>query len=367
MAIGLGRGREGEQLESSQAPLNVAILGAGRMGHVRAEAIAVYSRAQLRLTYDPIRDRSNELADRFGATAVGTVDEALSDATIDAVFVCTPSTDHPALVIAAARAGKAIFCEKPLAITAELARAAERSVETTGVIAAIGFSKRFDPGRRLLEDQVRGGSVGEVAMVLLTNRDPNTATYQPLIDYLSEVHDSAPGGLIRESTVHDLDTARALLGEEPVEVFAVGSTRASPAMAAIGELDTVMITLRTAGGRMCQINGSWHADYGYDQRIEVLGTNGMLRLENPPRPAVVRHDQMGAHVGRMFEGPPGTYDFWRYAFAEAYPAETHAFLDVVRARTTPRITIHDGVRAQVLVEATVASWQQGIPIPIPQD
>ena len=337
------------------------------MGHVRAEAIAADPGTKLRLVFDPIRDRSKELSGRFGASAIGTVEEALSDSTIDIVFVCTPSTDHPDLVIAAARAGKAIFCEKPLATTAELARAAEQSVAAAGVVAAMGFSKRFDPGHRLLEDQVRDGAIGDVAMVVLTNRDPNTASYQPLIDYLGQVHDTAPGGLIRESTVHDLDTARALLGEEPIEVFAVGSTRAGSAMAAIGEIDTLMVTLRTAGGRLCQINGSWHADYGYDQRIEVLGTAGMLRLENPPRPAVVRHDQAGAHVGRMYGGPPGTYDFWRYAFAEAYVAETHAFLDVVRTRGTPRISIHDGVRAQVLVEATVASWQQANPVQVPPD
>jgi myo-inositol 2-dehydrogenase/D-chiro-inositol 1-dehydrogenase len=348
---------------SSSGQLRIAIVGAGRMGRLRATAIARNPKASLVAVFDVNRESCTRLAEDFGADVAASAEEAISAA--EAVMVCTPSSSHAELVVATAARGKAVFCEKPLAVSVETAAAAAAAVQEAGVPSMIGFSKRFDPARRALEDSVRSGGIGQVEMVLLTNRDPNTTGFAPLVDYLRRMHATAPFGLIRESTVHDFDTARALLGAEPIELFAIGSNVSSQEMADFGEPDMVSITMRTAAGSMCHINGAWRTSYGYDQRIEVVGSAGMLRVENGPRPPLVRYDESGAHAGRMFEGPPGNFDNWMHAFAEAYPAELDHFVDSVLAGRPPMTSVHDGLRAQVLVEAAVTSLHTGSPVTVP--
>jgi myo-inositol 2-dehydrogenase/D-chiro-inositol 1-dehydrogenase len=343
--------------------LPVAILGAGRMGRLRATAISRQPNARLVAVFDTDREACERLAEEFQVDAVASADAAIARA--EAVVISTPSSSHAELVMAAAGRGKAVFCEKPLALNVETATAAVAAVEAAGVPSMVGFSKRFDPARRALENSVRAGEIGRVEMVLLTNRDPNTIEFRPLVDYLRKLHDTAPYGLIRESTVHDFDTARALLGDEPTELFAIGSNLSSPTMAEFSEPDTVSVTMRTASGSMCHINGAWRTSYGYDQRIEVVGSTGMLRLENEPRPPVVRYDETGGHTGRMFEGPRGNFDYWMFAFADAYPAEIDHFIDCVLSGRTPMVSVRDGLRAQVLVEAAVASLRNGSPVAVP--
>jgi myo-inositol 2-dehydrogenase/D-chiro-inositol 1-dehydrogenase len=346
--------------------IRFAILGAGRMGRIRATHLATHPDARLASVHDEDSAAAASLASDFGTDATLDLDAAL--ATADAVFICTPAHAHAELIAAAAARGKAIFCEKPLASSTDAARQAVETAEAAAVVATIGFSKRFDPARRALEMSVRKGEIGNVEMVLLTNRDPGTVAFRPLLDYLRAQHDSAPFGLIRESTVHDMDTARALLGAEPSQLHAVGSNLSSAEMAEMGEPDAVMLTLKTASGSMCHINGSWRTAYGYDQRIEVVGSEGMLRWENGPRPPVFHYDRSGVHAGRMFEGPEiDGPDCWMYTYSDAYPAETHDFVDCLKAGRSPDVTLRDGLRAQVLVEAAVSSLQSGGPVDIPPD
>jgi myo-inositol 2-dehydrogenase/D-chiro-inositol 1-dehydrogenase len=345
-----------------RARLKIAILGAGRMGRLRAAAVAGHPRATLVAVLDADADVAERLASDHGARVVSAIDEAIAVA--DAVIVSTPSSSHAEYVVAAAGRGRAVFCEKPLALDVPTAVAATTAVEAAGVPSMIGFSKRFDPARRALEDAVKRGDIGRVEFVSLTNRDPNTTAYRPLLEYLRLMHDAAPFGIVRESTVHDFDTARALLGEEPTELHAVGASLASDEMAALGEPDTVSVTLRTAGGAICHIHGCWRTAYGYDQRIEAVGSTGMIRVENGPRPELVRYDEAGAHLGRMYEGPGRNFENWIYAFREAYVAELNHFLDSVLEGVEPLISVRDGLRAQVLVAAAVRSLQTGQPAPI---
>lgn len=341
------------------APLTIAILGAGRMGRLRAAALAEHPNARLVAVHDADAGAAGRLATEHRAKVVASVDEAIAAA--DAVFVSTPSNSHAEFVAAVAAGGRAVFCEKPLAVDVPSAKEATAAVERAGVPSMVGFSKRFDPARRALEDAVRRGDIGRVELLLLTNRDPNTTSYTALLDYLRAMHDEAPYGLVRESTIHDFDTARALLGEEPTELHAMGSNLASEEMAAFGEPDTVSITMRTAGGAMCHINGCWRTAYGYDQRIEAVGSLGMIRVENGPRPDLVRYDEAGAHRGRMYEGPNRNFENWMHAFRDAYTAEVHHFVDSVIDGVQPMISIRDGLRAQVLVDAAVRSLQTGQP------
>jgi myo-inositol 2-dehydrogenase/D-chiro-inositol 1-dehydrogenase len=332
------------------------------MGRFRASALSGDPRTRLVSIFDADCDAARSLATDHSAEVASSAGDAIAAA--EAVFICTTADSHADYVSAAAAASRATFCEKPLATDLASATAASRAVDAARVPAMIGFSKRFDPARHALEDQVRSGEIGRVELVLLTNRDPNTTTLRPLIDILRAMHDTAPFGLIRESTVHDFDTARALLGEEPTELHAIGSTLASDEMAEIGEPDTVSVTLRTASGAICHINGCWRTAYGYDQRIEVLGSTGMLQVANGPRPPTVRYDATGAHVGRMYEGPGPNHENWMHAFREAYVAEVEHFVEAVRAGSQPRITIRDGVRAQILVDAAVRSLKTGASVAV---
>jgi myo-inositol 2-dehydrogenase/D-chiro-inositol 1-dehydrogenase len=340
--------------------LRIGLLGAGRMGRIRASALSVHPSARVVKVYDPDAAAAARLAGELGMTAVASSDEAMTD--VDAVIVSTPAAGHAAAALAATARGLPFLCEKPLAEDVETARAVVAAVAAAGIPTMVGFSKRFDPARRALEEAVRRGEIGAVEMVILTNRDPNTTSFRPLLEMIAARHAETPCLLVRESTVHDFDTARALLGAEIEEVHALGSTFASPEMAALAEPDAVMLTLRAAGGGLCHINGSWHTAYGYDQRIEVVGAAGMLRVENGPRPPVVHHDARGAHVGRMFEGPPGNADNWMHAFAEAYTAETFHFADAIRAGSTPLTSVRDGLEAQILVDAAIRSLRTGTPM-----
>jgi myo-inositol 2-dehydrogenase/D-chiro-inositol 1-dehydrogenase len=302
--------------------LRFCIFGAGQMGKVHARNIAASPKASIRYVVDIIPQAAEELAAKYSAMVAPDAETALADPEVNAVIIATPAASHPDLVMASARARKAIFCEKPLAEDVMSARAVVREVQKAGVPSFIGFMKRFYSGFRAVEETTRAGEIGKVEMVFVTNRDPKVT----ILDYLKVTHETAPYALIRESTVHDFDMVRALLGEEPVEVYVAGSSLVDPEIAALGEFDTAMITLKTASGALGHINNSWRAIYGYDQRVEVFGSRGMLRAENRP--------------------------------------DVH-FIEAVESGVAPKISVEDGLRAQLLIEAAMESIRTNRPVEIP--
>ena len=207
--------------------------------------------------------------------------------------------------MAAARSHKAIFCEKPVAARTEDAIAAAKEAEHAGVPNFVGFMKRFDPGFQSLLEAVRDGVIGSVELSLITNRDPKVT----ILDLLRSTHETAPYALLRESTVHDFDLQLAILGPDIREVYAAGSALVSPQIAALDEIDTAMVTLRSASGALGHINNSWRAVYGYDQRIEVMGSEGMLESRNRPVTTNVLYSSSGAHQEPLFSGPTGPTTF----------------------------------------------------------
>jgi len=194
-------------------------------------------------------------------------------------------------------------------------------------------------------------------MVILTNRDPKVT----ILGLLKEQHQVAPYTLLRESTVHDFDMARWMLGEEPVEVYVAGSGLVGVEIADLGEIDTAMITLKTASGALCHINNSWRAVYGYDQRVEVFGSEGMLRAENRPITSLVRYSRRGALHDPLHSGPPDSNEFFLYRYAEAYPREMAHFVDALKTGTRPMCSVEDGLNAQLIVEAAVESFKTNRP------
>ncbi|MBI3515300.1 MAG: inositol 2-dehydrogenase, partial [Proteobacteria bacterium] len=244
--------------------------GAGRIGAIHAANIARHPGARLRTVVDVDVAAAAKLAERHGA-AVGEAAAALADPAIHAVVIASSTDTHATLIEAAARAGKAVFCEKPIDLDRGRVEACLAVVKQAGVALMVGFNRRFDPNFAKLHEQLRAGRVGKLEMVAITSRDPAP----PPIAYVK-----VSGGLFRDMMIHDLDMARWLLGEEPVEVYAAASCLVDPAIGAAGDVDSAAVTLKTASGALAQISNSRRASYGYDQRIEVLGAAGMLQAGN---------------------------------------------------------------------------------------
>ena len=325
--------------------IDICQFGAGRIGAIHAANIARHPGARLRYVVDVDAEAAAALAGRHGAEAVGR-EAAFADAAVDAVVIASSTDSHADLMIAAARSGKAIFCEKPIDLDLARVDGCLREVERAGVKLVVGFNRRFDPSFRALHEALRAGRIGTIEMVAITSRDPGL----PSIEYLK-----SSGGLFRDMMIHDFDMARWLLGEEPVEVFASASCLIDPAVGGIGDVDTAVATLKTARGALCQIGNSRRATYGYDQRIEVLGSGGMLRAGNR-RPTTVE----------TFDGEAVTRDkplyFFLERYAEAYRAELDHFVEVVAGDAAPLAGGDDGRRALVLADAAQQSVSSGRPV-----
>ena len=248
----------------------IAQFGAWRIGQIHAANIAAMKDVRLRYVVDVNAEAAQKLAARYGAK-VASEREAFADREVDAVLIASSTGSHADLSIAAARAGKAIFCEKPVDLTLEKVDQCIAAVKKAQVPMFVSFNRRFDPSFRELKRRLDAGAIGELEQVIITNRDPGL----PDLRFLA-----SSGGLYLDFTIHDFDMARWLLGEEPVEVFAMGECLVDRKIGAAGDIDSAMVLLRTASDRMCHINNSRRAAYGYDQRIEVFGASGMLRAEN---------------------------------------------------------------------------------------
>jgi myo-inositol 2-dehydrogenase/D-chiro-inositol 1-dehydrogenase len=326
----------------------IAVLGAGRIGRIHGHNAARHPGATLVAVADPHGPSAEALAGATGA-AVAPLDGIVERPDVDAILICTPTTTHADLIERGARAGKAVFCEKPVDLSSERIERCLDVVERAGTPLMIGFNRRFDPNFARLRQRLADGEVGEVEIVTILSRDPNP----PPATYVA-----TSGGLFRDMMIHDLDMARfLLLGDEPVEVHAVGSSLVDPEIGRAGDVDTAAVLLKTAAGRIVQISNSRRATYGYDQRVEVHGSKGMIRAGNIHRTTVEVATESG------FTADP-VQDFFLERYAEAYRAELTAFLDAVAAGTTPAPTGQDGLKAQRLADAATESAQSGRPVRI---
>ncbi len=322
--------------------MNFAVLGAGRIGQVHAEAIASVPGAVMKAIADPVEAAAQSVRDRFGAD-IRSIDAIEAADDIDAVVICTPTDTHADLIERFARAGKAIFCEKPVDLSVERVRACLQVVDETGTPLMVGFNRRFDPDFNALKSIIDAGRIGRVEMVTITSRDPGPPPYE----YIER-----SGGIFRDMTIHDFDVARWLLGEEVETVFATGSVLVDAEIGARGDFDSANVVLRTASGQQAVITNSRRAAYGYDQRIEVLGEKGAVSAENQHEARVEIADAEGYHR-------PPLLNFFMSRYTAAYAAEIAAFVAAVKDNTAPPTTGHDGLMALALAEAAVQSAASG--------
>jgi myo-inositol 2-dehydrogenase/D-chiro-inositol 1-dehydrogenase len=325
--------------------IRIGLLGAGRIGHIHGRNVAEHKGARLAAVADAIPESALALARATGAAAMS-VEELIGAKTIDAVMICTSTDTHADFIESAAKAGKAIFCEKPIDLSAKRIVKTLRKTEEAGVKLMIGFNRRFDPNFAALRKRLAAGAVGEVEIVTILSRDPSP----PPIDYVKR-----SGGLFRDMMIHDFDMARFLLGEDPVEVQALGSSLVDPEIGKAGDVDTAVVQMKTKSGKLCQISNSRRATYGYDQRIEVHGSKGLLRAGNVHETTV---EQAG---GKGFTTDP-VQNFFLERYAMAYRRELDAFLAVVKSGRAPSPSGLDGLKAQLLADAATQSAQSGKPV-----
>ena len=327
----------------TNAATNFAVLGCGRIGRMHAGILARHPRVHLVSVFDVSDTAASETAASLGVAKAASVEAVLADPAIEAVLIASPTPTHVDLIIQAARAGKAILCEKPIDLDMARVRMCEREIAGLDVTIMIGFNRRFDPSFRAIRERVQAGEIGAVEQVIISSRDPEP----PQPHFLA-----ASGGLFRDMTIHDFDMARYLVGDI-AEVHAFGAVLVDQAFTDAGDIDSAMITLRARSGALVSINNTRRCVYGYDQRLEVFGAKGMLLAGNRTANTV----QSSTAAGTASEGLLLHTFIQRYT--EAYAAEVDHFVECLQDKATPLTNFADGIEALRVAEAALESMRTG--------
>ncbi len=327
--------------EEAQVTVRFGLLGAGRIGKVHARAVAGNPDAELVAVADAMPKAAADIAERYGC-AVRSIEAIGAAGDIDAVVVCTPTDTHADLIERFARAGKAIFCEKPIDLDVARVERCLKVVAETGATLMVGFNRRFDPHFMAVRKAIDEGSIGEVEMVTITSRDPGA----PPADYIKR-----SGGIFRDMTIHDFDMARFLLGEEIAKVAASASVLVDRTIGELGDYDSVSVILTTRSGRQCVISNSRRATYGYDQRIEVHGSAGMVAAENQ-RPVSIE-----VANAKGYTRPP-LHDFFMTRYLDAYANEIAAFIEALKTGGKASPSGDDGLAALRLADAALRAAKE---------
>jgi myo-inositol 2-dehydrogenase/D-chiro-inositol 1-dehydrogenase len=328
--------------------INVAVIGTGRIGRLHAENLMYrIPEANLVAVSDIFVEAAEKVAAGLGIPAAYEDHQRiLEDRSIDAVLICSSTDTHAQLIEEAAEAGKQIFCEKPIALDLDKIDKALAAVERAGVKLQIGFNRRFDPNFRRVQEVVAAGGIGEPHLLRITSRDPAP----PPIEYVK-----VSGGIFLDMTIHDFDMARFLIGSEVESIYAAGGVMVDPAIGEAGDIDTTIITLHFANGVLGAIDNSRQAIYGYDQRVEVFGSKGMVACANDTPDSAVVSDATGVHGSLPLF-------FFVERYTESYVTEMKAFVECIVQDTPPPVSGMDGRAPVVMGYAAKKSLAEGRPV-----
>ena len=325
--------------------LKVGLLGAGRIGQVHAAVIAAHEGSTLAAISDVYAPAAEELAAKYHAQ-VRSSDEIIADDAINAVLIATSTDTHSDLIEAATQAGKAVMCEKPVDLSLERARACLKAVSATGRPVMIGFNRRFDPSFAAIRDSLAAGQIGKAELLSVTSFDPAP----PPVEYIK-----VSGGMFRDMMIHDFDMTNFIMGETPVSISASGACLVDPEIGRVGDIDTAVVTLSYADGKLAVIKNSRRAAYGYDQRLELLGADGLLQAQNMLENTVVKSTGQG-----VISAKPTYFFIERYM--PAYKAEWAAFVAAVQEGNDMPVSLQDGVQALAMAEAAQRSFDSSRPV-----
>ena len=322
--------------------IRFALLGAGRIGQVHARAVNSNQQAALVAVAEVSKEAADSVISTFGGE-FRSIDAIASSDDIDAVLICTPTNTHADLIEKFSRAGKAIFCEKPIDLSIDRVSECLKVVADTGTKLMLGFNRRFDPHFIALKETVDAGRIGDVEMINIISRDPGA----PPAEYIK-----VSGGIFKDMTIHDFDMARFLLGEEIETVMASASVLVDPEIGKLGDFDSANVILTTASGKQCAISNSRRATYGYDQRIEVHGSLGMVAAENQ------REVSIEVATADGYTKPP-LHDFFMTRYIDAYANEISEFIEALTSDAPASPTGQDGLQSLKIAEAALKSVKEG--------
>lgn len=330
--------------------IKIGLIGAGRIGRFHAETIkANVDFVEIKSVADIFADNIKDWAAKLGIEHVyKDASKMLEDKEIDAVLICSSTDTHSQLIIESAKAGKHIFCEKPIDFDLNRIHEALDAVEKAKVKLQIGFQRRFDPSFKRAHEIIKAGKIGEPHILKITSRDPGP----PPLEYIK-----VSGGIFLDMTIHDFDMARFLVGSEVTEVFAAGTVRIDPKIAEAGDIDTAIVTLKFENGTLGVIDNSRKAVYGYDQRVEVFGSKGSIAVNNDHLTNTVISNENG-----ITNHNPKSFFMDRYK--DAYIEEIKAFCDCIFNDTTPPVTGKDGLEPVIIGLAAKQSLAEARPIKI---
>lgn len=331
--------------------IRIGIIGAGRIGRLHADNIVSHIReAEVRSIADPyMNDDLKEWADNIGIKHVyDDCNKIIEDPDIDAVLICSPTDTHSKFIIEAARAGKHIFCEKPIDFDIKRIEDALNAVEKANVKLQIGFNRRFDHNFRRIKEHIESGKIGDIHIVKITSRDPAP----PSIEYVK-----ASGGIFLDMTIHDFDMVRYLTSCEVVEVYAVGGALIDPSIRQYDDVDTAIVTLKFDNGAIGTIDNSRKAVYGYDQRVEIFGSEGCLIAGNDKPSTVEIYGQDWVY------GEKPKY-FFLERYKESYIEEIRSFINTIVEGGEPKVTGLDGLKPVLIGLAAKRSLKTGVPVKV---
>jgi myo-inositol 2-dehydrogenase / D-chiro-inositol 1-dehydrogenase len=330
--------------------IKLGIIGAGRIGKLHAENVLFnINYVEIKAIADVYADKVKDWANGLGIKNVyADYKEILNDPEIDAVMICSSTDTHAQITVEAAKAGKHIFCEKPVDLSVDKINAALDAVKKAGVKLQIGFNRRFDHNFKAVRDMVKEGKIGDPHIVKITSRDPAP----PPIEYVK-----VSGGIFLDMTIHDFDMARYLCGSEVVEVYTSAAVLVDPAIGAAGDVDTAVITLKFANGAIGIIDNSRKAAYGYDQRVEVFGSKGSISVSNDTPSSAVLSTEAG-----VFSDKPQYFFLERYK--DSFIAELKEFFSTILNDTETTVTGIDGLKPVLIGLAAKKSYETGMPVKV---
>ena len=322
--------------------IKFAILGMGRIGKVHADTIQANSNAELAAIHDPINNGINRLQKRYSCQQMS-LDDITNNDQIKGILICTPTDTHVDLIKRFLYTKKAVFCEKPLDLNLRKVKKLVQLVSESKSQVMLGFNRRFDPHFAKLKAHLTKKEIGVIEQITITSRDPNP----PTIEYIKQ-----SGGIFKDMAIHDLDMAVFLADEKIHSITALGSNFVSKKIEQAGDYDTATILMRTISGKQISIINSRRATYGYDQRVEVHGSKGSLKVNNPTLSEIELAKEAGTTKDRL-------HHFFMTRYIDAYKNQIDYFVDCIKKRSMPKPDSYDGYYALYLAENALKSAKTG--------
>ncbi len=333
--------------------MQISVICCGCIGKMLAKNIAKYDQAQLHFVFDTNTKLAEAVAAKLNVRATQSVKELIESSETDAILIAAPTFLHVDLIEQDVAAGKAVLCEKPIDLDLARVDACARKISGSNGLIQLGFNRRFDPGHRAAREAAATGEIGDLHQVIISSRD---------LGLPPEAYLENSGGMFKDMTIHDFDIARYMLnGDEIATIYATGSAKVDPEMMSrVKDIDTSMIIMTTKAGRQVHIHNSRSAAYGYDQRIELFGSKGMLISGNHKKHAMTRYSGMAT------ETAPPYQNFFIERYQTSFNAEISAFVRAFETNGAPEASFDDGRMALVLAEAALLSMREGRAVP-PQE